>query len=142
MDVFNAYTDGMKDEDREFMLSVYGDWNLDPEIALLRLAIKDLLTQSGTEQKLNHLPRLVQSLTAAIREAVGMVEGSKMIVDFGSKAGRTYWKELFRAFQSMVEELHTQLCPVCQETIQNFVHGGTENVPQFSVIDINATESS
>lgn len=142
MDVFNAYTESMNDEDKEFMLQVYGDWNLDPEIALLRLAIKSLLTHSDSDKKLDHLPRLVQSLTAAIREAVGMVEGSRMVVDFGSRAGRTYWKELFRAFQSMVEEVHTQLCPQCQETIQNFVHGGTENVPQFSVIDVHANSSS
>jgi hypothetical protein len=141
MDVFNAYTEGMEDADKDFMLQVYGDWNLDPEIALLRLAIKHLVSNDQIKSKaaVDSLPRLVQSLTAAVREALSMVEGGRMVVDFSNRAGRTYWKELFRAFQSMVEELHGQMCPHCQEVMQHFVHGGTENVPQFTVIDVNAT---
>lgn len=125
LDVLHAHLERLDEEDRQFIMKVYGDSSLDTEIAFLRLVIAKLMSGTNMTHQYQHLPRLVQSLAAAHNEAVKMLQGNKLTVEFTTKNGQEYWKELFRSFARLLEEgLSVQLCPTCRERVALFVQGG------------------
>jgi len=127
LDVISAYLGDLEEDERKFIMQVYGDASLDAEIALLRLVIRKLILQGTNQQQFQLLPRLVSSLADCFREALNMIEGNRLVVEFTSRVGEEYWRELFKGFKRLVEEtLYPQLCSDCQHKIDTFVKAGTE----------------